>query len=127
MEKEVVAFLNYKEGGIIYIGVDDSGKAIGVKDIDNDMLKIKDRIRKGISPLKNYKLTERQLLIVDIIKNGAVNDPINDPINDTSNRLLIASKLKVSEATVKREIADLIKLGVIKRVGSNKTGHWEVN
>lgn len=50
LEKEVVAFLNYKEGGIIYIGVDDSGKAIGVKDIDGDMLKIKDRIRKGISP-----------------------------------------------------------------------------
>ena len=44
------AFLNYREGGIIYIGVDDDGKAVGVKDIDGDMLKIKDRIRTGISP-----------------------------------------------------------------------------
>jgi predicted HTH transcriptional regulator len=26
LEKEVVAFLNYAEGGIIYIGVDKSGK-----------------------------------------------------------------------------------------------------
>ena len=50
LEREVVAFLNYREGGIIYIGVDDDGKAIGVKDIDGDMLKIKDRIRTGISP-----------------------------------------------------------------------------
>ena len=41
IEKEVVAFLNYREGGIIYIGVDDSGKPVGVKDIDSDMLTIK--------------------------------------------------------------------------------------
>ena len=50
IEKEVVAFLNYREGGIIYIGVDDGGKAIGVLDIDGDMLKIKDRIRKNVMP-----------------------------------------------------------------------------
>ena len=50
LEREVVAFLNYREGGIIYIGIDDNGKAVGVKDIDGDMLKIKDRIRTGISP-----------------------------------------------------------------------------
>ena len=42
LEREVVAFLNYREGGIIYIGVDDDGKAVGVRDIDGDMLKIKD-------------------------------------------------------------------------------------
>lgn len=77
-------------------------------------------------PIKNHKLTERQLLIVDIIKNSVVSDPINDPINDISSRLLIAKKLKVSEATVKRDIASLVKLGIIKRFGSNKTGHWEV-
>lgn len=50
LEKEVVAFLNYHEGGMIYIGIDDNGRAVGVKDIDGDMLKIKDRIRTGISP-----------------------------------------------------------------------------
>lgn len=50
IEREVVAFLNYREGGIIYIGVDDEGNPVGVKDIDGDMLKIKDRIRTGVSP-----------------------------------------------------------------------------
>ncbi|MBQ3833058.1 MAG: ATP-binding protein, partial [Bacteroidales bacterium] len=50
LEREVVAFLNYREGGIIYIGIDDNGRPVGVKDIDGDMLKIKDRIRTGISP-----------------------------------------------------------------------------
>ena len=50
IEKEVIAFLNYREGGIIYIGIDDNGKPVGVEDIDNTVLKIKDKIRKNVSP-----------------------------------------------------------------------------
>ena len=50
IEREVVAFLNYREGGIIYIGIDDEGKPVGVQDIDGDMLRLKDRIRNGVSP-----------------------------------------------------------------------------
>ena len=50
IEKEVVAFLNYREGGIIYIGVDDNGQPVDIKDIDGDMLAIKNRIRDGILP-----------------------------------------------------------------------------
>jgi len=40
LEEEAVAFLNYHEGGIIYIGVHKTGTPIGVDDIDGDMLKI---------------------------------------------------------------------------------------
>ena len=50
IEKEVIAFLNNREGGIIYVGIDKDGTVVGVRDIDGDMLKIKDRIRKNISP-----------------------------------------------------------------------------
>ena len=50
LEKEVVAFLNYKSGGVIYIGINDKGKAVGLKDADKDALKVKDRIKKNISP-----------------------------------------------------------------------------
>ena len=50
IEKEVIAFLNYREGGIIYIGIDDNGKPVGVEDIDSVVLKIKDKIRKNVSP-----------------------------------------------------------------------------
>jgi predicted HTH transcriptional regulator len=51
LEKEVVAFLNYKDGGIIYIGVDDKTKAtLGIDDIDSVQLKIKDRIKNNINP-----------------------------------------------------------------------------
>ncbi|MCX6309899.1 MAG: putative DNA binding domain-containing protein, partial [Bacteroidia bacterium] len=50
IEKEVIAFLNYPEGGFIYIGIDKDGKVLGVSNSDSDMLKIKDRIRHNISP-----------------------------------------------------------------------------
>lgn len=70
IEKEVVAFLNYREGGIIYIGVDDGGKAIGVSDIDGDMLKIKDRIRKNVmpSPMGLFDVTAELVDGVKVIK-----------------------------------------------------------
>ena len=38
IEKEVIAFLNYHEGGIIYIGIDKEGSVVGVEDVDPDML-----------------------------------------------------------------------------------------
>lgn len=34
LEKEVVAFLNYPEGGIIFLGIDKHGKVLGVQDPD---------------------------------------------------------------------------------------------
>lgn len=49
-EKEVVGFLNTVRGGTIFIGMDDSGKPMGVKDIDAVELQIKDRIKNNISP-----------------------------------------------------------------------------
>jgi ATP-dependent DNA helicase RecG len=50
VEKEAVAFLNYPEGGFIYIGIDKHGAICGVADLDGDMLKIKDRLKTNILP-----------------------------------------------------------------------------
>ncbi|MEE1142951.1 MAG: putative DNA binding domain-containing protein [Bacteroidales bacterium] len=50
IEKEVIAFLNYKEGGFIYIGIDKDGTIVGVDDVDDCMLRLKDRIKHNISP-----------------------------------------------------------------------------
>ena len=50
LEEESVAFLNRREGGILYIGIDKLGNPVGVKDIDGDMLRIKDRLRNNILP-----------------------------------------------------------------------------
>lgn len=49
-EQEVIAFLNYKEGGIIYVGIRKDGQVVGVKDIDLIQLQIKDRIKNNIQP-----------------------------------------------------------------------------
>lgn len=50
LEKEIVAFLNNREGGILYIGVTDTGKPIANPNIDSMQLKIADRIKNNILP-----------------------------------------------------------------------------
>jgi predicted HTH transcriptional regulator len=50
LEREVVGFLNSREGGRILIGVDDAGTLLGLADPDGDQLKIKDRLKQNIQP-----------------------------------------------------------------------------
>lgn len=50
LEKEVIAFLNYREGGVIYVGIDNEGNTFGLADLDSDQLKIKDRLKNNIRP-----------------------------------------------------------------------------
>ena len=49
-EQEIIAFLNYKEGGIIYVGINKNGQVVGVKNTDLTQLQIKDRIKNNIQP-----------------------------------------------------------------------------
>ena len=49
-EKEVVAFLNYREGGLIYVGVAKDGEIVGCNNADEIQLKIKDKLKHNISP-----------------------------------------------------------------------------
>ena len=50
LEREVVGFLNSREGGRILIGMDDVGTLLGLPDPDGDQLKIKDRLKQNIQP-----------------------------------------------------------------------------
>ncbi|MDP2160922.1 MAG: ATP-binding protein, partial [Flavobacterium sp.] len=50
LEKEVVAFLNSKTGGDIYIGIADDGTSIGIENIDKTILAVADRIKNNILP-----------------------------------------------------------------------------
>lgn len=70
LEKEVVAFLNNKEGGILYIGVDDNGKPIGVSDVDSMQLKIADRIKNNILPstLGLFDIVTEEVENISVIK-----------------------------------------------------------
>ena len=84
--------------------------------------------------IKLSQLTERQRNIYEIIKsdtvngtvNGTVNVPVNVPINVPINTSGLATIFNVSEKTIKRDLYVLRDLNLIKYVGSNKTGHWEV-
>ena len=50
LEREVVAFLNSNEGGAIYLGINKSGNVVGLEDIDQHQLLIKDRLKHNILP-----------------------------------------------------------------------------
>ena len=68
------------------------------------------------------KLSDRQRRIYETIKNGT----INDTLNDTINAKVLSETLGASVITVKRDLSVLRDLNLIKYVGSNKTGHWEI-
>lgn len=50
LKKEGIAFLNYHDGGHIYIGIDSAGDVYGVPDCDAVQLAIKDRLKNNIQP-----------------------------------------------------------------------------
>lgn len=50
LEKEVVGFLNYAEGGEIYIGIEDDGFIFGVENSDDLQKRIVDKIKNNINP-----------------------------------------------------------------------------
>ena len=45
LEREICAFLNNREGGVLYIGVADDGSVVGVSDADALQKKVAERIR----------------------------------------------------------------------------------
>ncbi len=47
--KEVIAFAN-TDGGIVYIGIDNDGNAVGLTDVDNEYTRITNGIRDAIMP-----------------------------------------------------------------------------
>lgn len=50
LEREIVAFLNYREGGDLYIGVEDNGNPVDLNDIDGLQCAVADRIKNNIQP-----------------------------------------------------------------------------
>lgn len=69
------------------------------------------------------------------------NEPVNEPVkltksakkvlqalktNSESTIDEIATSISVSRETVKRSLKSLSEKGLIKRVGSDKTGYWEI-
>lgn len=50
LEREVVAFLNNHDGGVIYLGIENDGGVAGISNCDSVQLQIKDRLKNNIQP-----------------------------------------------------------------------------
>jgi len=50
LEKEVVAFLNYQDGGVICFGINACEEVFGVEESDSVQLAVKDRLKNNILP-----------------------------------------------------------------------------
>lgn len=77
--KEVVAFANSK-GGTIYVGVGDAGEVIGVADVDESILQIKNIIRDSIKPdvtmfVRFDSLVENGKSIVSVVVQRGTDKP----------------------------------------------------
>lgn len=70
LEKEIVAFLNNQEGGVLYIGLDNSGYPVSNLDVDKTQLKIADRIKNNILPatLGLFDITTETVENVEVVK-----------------------------------------------------------
>jgi fido (protein-threonine AMPylation protein) len=89
---------------------------------------------------ENHSLINREMHIhYNEPKNDPVNakdDLVNDPVkgnimqqlkqNPKANYSELANKTGYSIATIKRHIQELKKMGIIERVGSDKTGYWNI-
>ena len=88
-----------------------------------------------------YKYSEDEFGFTFVFerKKEFLNDRINDRINDIDEqikKLIVENKyitipelsvlIKKSESTIHRRLNNLLKSKVIRRVGSRKTGYWEV-
>ena len=99
----------------------------GVVDrIEDQNVPVNDTVNVQVNDtVKLSQLTERQKKIYHIIKDGTINDTVNDTANDTVTAKTLSEALGASIITIKRDLAAMQSVGVIKRVGSDKTGHWE--
>lgn len=76
-------------------------------------------VGENTDPIKNVEkpvdLTRRERSVYDLISN-----------NPPMNRNAMAKVLNCSEATVKRAVVGLTNKGLIRRVGANKNGYWQI-
>ena len=93
------------------------------------------REQESLEPFREFMMEEHTGNItkeIKAFKKSQNDDPIKKQLyqaisqDGTLNYAEYASRIGVSEATVKRRLGELKNDGFIIRVGSNKTGHWEI-
>ena len=78
-------------------------------------------------------------IIVKTIKNNRKKSTLNETVNETVNPIIkylkenpeisyeqLAEKMGKSRVTISRKISELKKAGIIKRIGADKNGYWQI-
>lgn len=73
--------------------------------------------------VKSLQLSENERKVFCFIKEF---DQVNDRLNDQLTTTYIAKKLGLSYSTVQRTLRLLKQKNMVQRVGSKKTGSWQV-
>lgn len=90
---------------------------------------------------ENHTLMNREMHILykeeNSAQHGLASDLLNDPVktgilqhlkkNPHATYKELSLKIKVSTSTIKRHIQSLKRVGIIERLGSDKTGHWKIS
>lgn len=67
--KEVIAFAN-TDGGVLYVGIDDNGNAVGLDDVDETYMRITNGIRDAIQPdvtmFIKYVLQDNKVIRIEV-------------------------------------------------------------
>ena len=143
MSRLVMNHLQY-EFGLVPVKIVKEDKAEYIQAL------VEARKQESLEPFREFMMDEHIRNLCKEIgeyKQSQHNDPISiapDPINTFSDPIKqqlyravlqdgslnyagYAALIGVSEATIKRRLNELKKEGAIVRIGSNKTGHWEIN
>jgi hypothetical protein len=117
LEKEVVAFLNAREGGTLYLGIDKDGHAYGVAGCDGAQLAIKDRLKNNIQP-RSWGFLRLSMSFYDLFL-------LNNPLAQTSTAYLeeLSSSLAWEQKKEHRkDKIDSQELNALKPVGLSAIG-----
>jgi predicted HTH transcriptional regulator len=146
IDRDIVAFANSK-GGLLLLGVDDGGKVVGEKLTNKMKAEINtiarncdpryslkadrfqkvgeagektrgitgEKIRREVGEKVGEKLTKNRQKIIDYILQNK---------NISSKEL--AELVGISQRKMEKNISWLKEKGLIKRIGHDKGGHWEI-
>ena len=86
-------------------------------------------VTSSVTSLSPVKLTKRQQVILGIIHRFVVEHVVEGVVEagvEIPSALSIAKQIDTSSRTVQRELAYLQAQGIIRRVGADFSGHWEI-
>ena len=117
IQREIFVALNKQRGGNVSDNVGD------VSEIDRIHEPLNGKNEPLSGDVNRVQLTDNQRKVYDYLKIMAQDgEPLNEPLNTTH----IANKLNMAYSTVKRIMKFLEQNGLILRIGSKKTGYWQV-